>query len=161
MTDVQPYVAYHRTGGDIVRLALDGGDLPADGTTVDGFVVHRIWGFGDLTSQEWINKRIWSNNQWTAVAERPNVHAYWDTTLSTPGWNWDTAIVLSEIRAERNIRLANADWCVVEDSPLSDSDKATARTYRQSLRDITTGLDLTTVMGPEDVTWPTRPSFID
>ena len=61
-------------------------------------------------------------------------------------------IKLDEVRAERNVKLAETDWTRTDDNGLSDSAKASWATYRQSLRDITnsaTSLD--------DVTWPTKP----
>jgi len=155
-----PRVAFHNSGGDIVQIVMDTGDYPDDGTVVDGRTVHRIFSMEDLTEAEFINQRIWASDQWTTVTSKPNKFAYWDTSLSTPGWNWDTDLVLAEVRAERNIRLANSDWAVIEDSPLTDTQKTEARTYRTTLRNLPSTLDLTIVMGKSDVTWPIPPSFI-
>lgn len=65
----------------------------------------------------------------------------------------DAAKELEFIRMHRNDKLAESDWTQSPDSPLTDSQKASWATYRQSLRDITDGA--TTL---EDVTWPTKPS---
>ena len=56
------------------------------------------------------------------------------------------------LREERNIRLAQTDWRASSDLTLSSA----WRTYRQQLRDLTSGLD--TVDKVNNVTWPTKPS---
>jgi hypothetical protein len=53
-----------------------------------------------------------------------------------------------EIRAKRNILLAETDYLALSDNTLS-SDMST---YRQALRDITSQAGF-----PTDVTWPTKP----
>jgi len=57
------------------------------------------------------------------------------------------------LRAERNKKLVKSDWTQSPDSPLTDSQKTSWATYRQSLRDIT---DSATSL--DNVTWPTEPS---
>jgi hypothetical protein len=47
-------------------------------------------------------------------------------------------------RNKRNFLLQQSDWCVVSDSPLTDSQKQEVLTYRQKLRD-----------------WPTRAEWPD
>lgn len=54
-----------------------------------------------------------------------------------------------EIRAKRNILLAETDYLALSDNTLS-SDMST---YRQALRDITSQAGF-----PTDVTWPTKPT---
>ena len=44
---------------------------------------------------------------------------------------------LTVLRNYRNKLLADSDWTVMPDSPLSDSKQTEWKTYRQSLRDIT------------------------
>lgn len=162
MTEEQfiPYVAYHTAGGDIVRFAVDTGEYPDDGANVDGFIIHRVFSLEGLNEMDFMQQRVWANDQWTTVSTRPNKYAYWDPDLDTPGWNWDTAYVMQEIRVDRNMLLAQSDWALLTDSPLTDSEKTEVQTYRTSLRDITDNLDLTIVMGSEDITWPTKPSCL-
>ena len=57
-----------------------------------------------------------------------------------------------QVRAERDRLLAETDYLALSDVTMSDAWK----TYRQSLRDITNGVD--TVEKAENVTWPTKPS---
>ena len=60
---------------------------------------------------------------------------------------------MEDLRAMRNQMLTDTDWTQGADSPLTDSQKTSWATYRQSLRDIT---DSATSL--DDVTWPTKPS---
>ena len=64
------------------------------------------------------------------------------------------------IRIERDQKLADSDWTVMDGSPLSDSKKDEWKTYRQALRDMPSGtvpvidVDQNIVSG---LTWPTEP----
>ena len=62
-------------------------------------------------------------------------------------------IAMSNLRVRRNELLAETDWTVLPDSPVSD--KTAWQNYRTELRDLTNGL--TTVEQVEAVTWPTKP----
>jgi hypothetical protein len=42
----------------------------------------------------------------------------------------------SQVRAQRNARLAETDWAILPDSPLSDADKTVYQNYRSALRDV-------------------------
>lgn len=59
---------------------------------------------------------------------------------------------LNQVRAERNQKIADTDWAVLVDSPLSETLQAEVKLYRQKLRDITDGF--TTL---EDLVWPVNP----
>ena len=59
-------------------------------------------------------------------------------------------VLLNDLRAERNAKLAETDWTQSRDVTLSND--SAWQTYRQSLRDIT---DSATSL--DDVTWPTKP----
>ena len=59
---------------------------------------------------------------------------------------------MEDLRAMRNQMLTDTDWTQGADSPLTDSQKASWATYRQSLRDITK-----TATSLDDVKWPTKP----
>ena len=61
----------------------------------------------------------------------------------------DADLVLNEVRANRNVLLAESDWTQVADSPLSDSKKAEWATYRQALRDLPS---------TDPIVFPTEPS---
>ena len=59
---------------------------------------------------------------------------------------------LDRLRVQRNQKLAETDFYALSDMTMSDDMK----TYRQNLRDLTSGLD--TVDKVNNVTWPTKPS---
>jgi hypothetical protein len=57
----------------------------------------------------------------------------------------------SDVRADRNARLADCDWTQLADSPLTTEQRAAWATYRQALRDVTEQPD------PYALTWPEAP----
>ena len=64
-----------------------------------------------------------------------------DTIVTAQKWK--------QVRAYRDKLLAESDWTQGEDVP--SAIKSTWTTYRQALRDITSGGD------PDNLTWPTKP----
>ena len=58
---------------------------------------------------------------------------------------------LEQLREKRNRRLSETDWMANSDVTMSNDWK----TYRQSLRDLPSGLD--TVEKVNNATWPTKP----
>ncbi len=66
--------------------------------------------------------------------------------------NGSSARAFSDLREERDAKLAGTDWMTLTDSPeMSDEWKA----YRKSLRDLPSTLNDTTVLEP--ITWPEEP----
>jgi|TARA_R100000479_G_C6365222_1_gene194655 hypothetical protein len=63
------------------------------------------------------------------------------------------AAAADKIRSDRDQFLAECDWTVLPDSPLTTEKKTEWQTYRQALRDITDSESF-----PHNVTWPTKPS---
>ena len=63
---------------------------------------------------------------------------------------------LTLLRDDRNLLLLESDWTQGIDSPLDSSKKTEWQTYRQSLRDVTSGIS--SVSDVENVIWPTKPS---
>ena len=63
-----------------------------------------------------------------------------------------TAQNLTDLRKERNAKLAETDWVVTMHKELGTNIPAAMKTYRQALRDIT---DSATSL--DDVTWPEKP----
>ena len=59
---------------------------------------------------------------------------------------------LNKLREQRNAKLVETDYLALSDNTLADN----VKTYRQELRDLTSGLD--TVDKVNNVTWPTKPS---
>jgi len=69
---------------------------------------------------------------------------------------------LFELRIKRDILLAESDWTQMPDSPLTDSQKSSWATYRQSLRDMTETYSTVPLtdkghMDETKITWPTKP----
>jgi hypothetical protein len=58
----------------------------------------------------------------------------------------------NDAREERNRKLTECDWTILTDSPLTTSKKTAWKTYRQALRDITSGDNF-----PHSITWPSQP----
>ena len=68
---------------------------------------------------------------------------------------------ISEIRSERNGKLARSDWTQANDSPLSTSKKTAWATYRQELRDFPDGKTKQSEFTRDSdgvIVWPTEPS---
>ena len=57
------------------------------------------------------------------------------------------------VRQDRNKKLADSDWTVLADSPLTTAKKTEWKTYRAALRDITAAEGF-----PHTMEWPTEPS---
>ena len=71
------------------------------------------------------------------------------------GWvvnNLGQSVAEKNVRATRNELLADSDWTVLSDSPLSDADKLLWETYRTNLRNLTDQGGF-----PFSVTYPTKP----
>ena len=66
--------------------------------------------------------------------------------------NGEVARELYKLRDRRNALLAETDYLALSDNTLASN----MATYRQQLRDLTSGLD--TVDKINNVTWPTKPS---
>ena len=57
---------------------------------------------------------------------------------------------VSELKAERNAKLAETDLYMISDYPITTEQKTAWQTYRQALRD----MDFS---DPDNITWPTKP----
>jgi hypothetical protein len=62
----------------------------------------------------------------------------------------------SEVRNQRNQRLAQSDWTQMADSPLSDEQKAAWAAYRQQLRELPANIP-TEIENWFDVSFPVCP----
>jgi hypothetical protein len=67
-------------------------------------------------------------------------------------------IVIEEVRSHRNNLLSETDYLDLPNAVLpSGVILQDILDYRQALRDITTGLDLTGIKSISGITWPTKP----
>ena len=90
-----------------------------------------------------VNDGVWQN------ALNINANAYVDGSFIHKNFKTDNEKA-SEARVTRNILLEKSDWTQSRDVTLSnDTDW---KTYRQSLRDISSQEDF-----PTTITWPTKP----
>ena len=107
-----------------------------------------------------------SYNLYTTIpfTERKQVEEFVNEYCNRAMCNWWEPYVAPEVRAqqkvelqeadkraERNKLLTDSDWTQMNDSPLSNEDKTSWATYRQSLRDITADESW------PDVTFPDSP----
>jgi hypothetical protein len=67
-----------------------------------------------------------------------------------------TAVVMFELRQQRDLGLNGTDWTQVPDSPLTAEQRSEWQMYRQRLRDLPS--DYSHVTSLEDVVWPDPPS---
>ena len=61
---------------------------------------------------------------------------------------------LANIRAVRNAKIAETDWLMLPDVPLTAENKAQWQQYRQALRDFTETCDL------DNPVWPVKPQYV-
>lgn len=73
--------------------------------------------------------------------------------VASETWSTDTAAVWFSLRFERNVLLGRSDWTQAVDSPLTDEQKQSWRTYRQALRDLPANTD-----DPANPIWPVKPT---
>lgn len=89
------------------------------------------------------------NLERTAVKVNGTWVEQWIETPATPEEIAErTAAKASEVRADRNQRLADCDWTQLPDAP---GDKVAWATYRQELRDVPSQANLF------EITWPIAP----
>lgn len=65
-------------------------------------------------------------------------------------------MALENLRAKRNKLLADSDYIVLADSPITPAKKSEWMTYRTALRNLTQGLD--TIEKVNNVAYPLKPS---
>ena len=63
-------------------------------------------------------------------------------------------LVATDVRKQRDTKLAASDWTQANDSPLADEAKTSWATYRTALRDLPTHENWPSL---EDADWPTQP----
>lgn len=151
---MHPKVAIHTEAGVIVRTDMDNGMYPEDGHPIDNDrLVHRIWDLEGLSEMEFMNTRVWDEDDqmFIEVPPKPNVYATWENGE----WVWDIEHIVNEIRFVRNQKITETDWMLVVDSPFTEEERQTIMSYRQELRDITETLDMSIVGSLDDVVWPT------
>jgi len=85
------------------------------------------------------------------VPPRPKDEAIWENNK----WTFPDDLAISDLRQERNLRLAETDWWASSDLTMTAEQTA----YRKALRDLpsTASPELDSGGQLTDVTWPTKP----
>lgn len=153
------YLMYIDTHGDISQIRIAKGVNPTDRAVdpeVGQYCVHYMEALSDIGAFH--ASKVWNytTEQWDTRALRPNYHAVWENGA----WTWNVHTLLQDIRVERNNRLALCDWTIANDSPLSDSQKTEATTYRTALRNLPSSITIADIDSVENTPWPTIPSFL-
>ena len=154
--DYAQNVALVNSQGTVVQIAANNGSYGADGTEQGGLIVRRVQNALGMSFSEWMETKWHDGTDWQNLPAKPNKHASWTGTE----WTWSSDALLADIRQQRTNKLWACDYAIPPDSPLSDSDKALVTTYRTSLRDLPSSLDMSTIDNIDDVTWPTPPACL-
>lgn len=154
------YVAYvDIESGRVVRCMLPQYNVPVNGDIVDEGkhkAVHlSTETMPDISMAEFVETYWYDmvSDEFVHIGTPPNKFAVWDK--ESEGWTWDPELVLNQVRQQRDLLLKQTDWTQLPDSPLSDEMKSAWQEYRQTLRDITDGLNNPSSV--EDVDWPPLP----
>ena len=84
------------------------------------------------------------------------IEGQWFTKWAVSDWSEEAIAAAtdqqwSNVRTERNAKLAECDWTQLPDCPLSNTQQLDWAAYRQALRDITSQTD------PFSIVWPELP----
>lgn len=153
------YLIYTNEEGHIIMIKpAKGANNPAEGYDADTGLYIRHYNEPIALMREFTETKFWSfsASDWMVRQPAPNKHATWENGT----WSWDSDLLLADIKEERRIRLVKSDWSLLPDSPLTSEQQIEARTYRTSLRDFPSTLDMTTISSIDDVIWPTKPNFL-
>ncbi len=153
------YLIHVDTEGDIKQIRIAKGYNPADreiDSTVGLYCIHYMEALSDVGG--WHETHAWNfdTSEWVTRDKRPNPRAYWEGGQ----WKWNPHKLLEDIKHARVYRLAYTDWAVLPDSPLTDSQKEEAKTYRASLRDFPANINIADINSVDNAPWPTCPSFL-
>ena len=153
-------------GGKIVGIQLAVGEYPAEGHLADSGGLYIVYileanfpeeackDFHYFITNYWFN--LTDQTFVKVESEQPNEYAVYDPT--TKEWSWDAALVLMDIRRERDGKLGRSDWTQLSDTNLTAEQKAEAVEYRRALRDIT--INIGNPVTADAVDWPTVPDFL-
>lgn len=97
--------------------------------------------------EDWINAAL-DNDPFLYKVDVPSRQLVPRTDLIKP-------VTWEDIRLTRDLLLSRSDFTQLPDAPLTEIEVDTARSYRQALRELTE-----VYLNPEDVIFPTKPSFI-
>lgn len=124
----------------------------ANGVIKEGVLLQEIP--METDNSYWIHNKVWQNNAWADKPTQPSSRHVWTAN------GWELQINSEEewhvIRSRRDSLLADSDFSQIADTPLSDTQRASYRTYRQALRDLPANQSSAATF--DDIVWPTGPS---
>lgn len=147
--------------GEIENMTTARGDTPLEGHTPDGHYIKIIYDSIESIA-DFMSTRHFDFAQ-DVFIERdpaPNYFCKWSSSVSN--WILDEDKFYSLIRAERDRRLAETDWYMLPDTPLTEDDRFRMQLYRQDLRDFPLIVSISNAMGLTNLSelpWPIRPSI--
>ena len=148
------YVTLINSEGDIVSISTTGGvPSPAEGTFEQDnslTVVHLPGNIESLALYR--DTHYYKDGAFVARDASPGKYYYW----KDEAWTLDSAVLMEEMRRDRNGRLYACDWTLATDSPLSDAKKAEWVEYRTALREVPAANSGATHLS--EVVWPDQPS---
>lgn len=150
------YLAWLNSAGEISRLELE--PLVHSHTLSDTLKQLENSDLKGLAGHHFIDRYWWNGTAWTFRGDKPNPFSTWNSDTSS--WNKNEAALLVEIKRLRNIKLQDCDWVGLWDHKLDTDNVTIATTYRQTLRDFPSTLNMSTINSVEDVTWPTIPDCL-
>ena len=150
------YLAWLNSAGEVNRFELEPlGHSYTLSATLKQVETSELQG---LAGHQFIERYWWNGTEWTLRGDRPNSFSTWNS--DTNSWNKNEAALLVEIKRLRNMKLQDCDWVGLWDHKLDSDNVALATTYRQTLRDFPSTLDMSSVDSVDDVTWPTAPACL-
>ena len=139
-------------GGVEVRRKFPNTSFPKDIESADlsAFGVATVYN----TDQPAIDENTQSIKEGTPALINGIWKQVWNViSLTTEELESIAELKASNIRGERDDKLAASDWTQMSDNPMSNAKKAKWATYRQELRDITSSDGF-----PDTVVWPSEPA---
>ena len=130
----------------IISPSMD--DSYTDGSSYGEQVAREI----PLSSEDvnYINNKYWRDG-FNDKPIKPGKYYIWINYQ----WDFDSVAFWTDLRVERNLKLADADWTQMPDAPLTGEKKAEWATYRQALRDLPS--QYATETDIDNLVYPTRP----
>lgn len=124
-------------------------DMYTDGQVYNDHTARHI--SHECVDSEVLETWYW-NDGWQTREAQPSVFHDWIDRA----WLLNKDRLMLEIRNQRQLKLAQCDWTQMYDSPLTETEKANWRTYRQALRDLPQNYpDATTI---DEVNFPSPPA---
>lgn len=142
------------TNGEVLGVHSLSSTRYTDGEEYEsGYIIKNMSSVSNPES--YIDEKYWTGSAWADKAIKTGEYY----KFVDGSWILDSDRLWDEIRRLRTNDLEASDWAVVLDSPLSTSQLTEVKSYRTALRNIPQNA-ASDVNHPDDIVWPTPPSFI-